>query len=100
MNNRSSTVRAVFRGLARVQKTFTIELGSFRATGVPAILVGVGGIVVASGVAAVLINGANRLPETLNAARGLAEALSSGSLAKPALGGAESSLRSANRENA
>jgi hypothetical protein len=100
MNNRSSTIRAIFRGIARVHKTFTIEIGSFRATGVPAILVGVSGIVVASGVAAVLVNGANRMPETLNAARGLAEALSGGAPAKPALGGAEGSLRSTSRENA
>jgi hypothetical protein len=100
MNNRSSTLRALFRGLARLQNSFSIECGPFRATGVPAILVGVSGIVVASGVAAVLVNGANRMPETLNAARGLAEALSAGPLAKPALGGSEGALRSPNRENA
>ena len=36
---------------------------------------GVSGIVLASGVTAALAKGATRLPETLNEARGLAEAL-------------------------
>ena len=48
-----------------------------RATGVPAILIGVTGIVLASGVTAALAKGATRLPETLGEARGLAEALNS-----------------------
>jgi hypothetical protein len=73
------SMRAFFRGLARVQRTFAIELGPFRATGVPAILIGVTGIVLASGVTAALSKGSTRLPETLGEARGLAEALHSGS---------------------
>lgn len=79
MNNTSSTVRAVFRGLARLHKTFTLEIGPLRATGIPAILIGVSGIVLASGVTAALAKGATRLPETLGEARGLAEALNAGS---------------------
>jgi len=75
MNKRASVLRAVLRGLARVQKTFTIEIGPLRATGVPAILMGVTGIVLASGITAALAKGAPRLPETLGEARGLAEAL-------------------------
>ncbi|HLX25870.1 MAG TPA: hypothetical protein VKR05_02665 [Candidatus Cybelea sp.] len=78
MNNRAKGLRAFFRGLARVQQTFTIEIGPLRASGVPAILVGVTGILVASGVTIALSKGATRLPETLGEARGLAEALSSG----------------------
>jgi hypothetical protein len=79
MNKRARTVRAVFRGLARVQRTFVIELGPLRATGIPALLLGVGGIVLASGLTAALAKSASRLPETLGEARGLAEALNSGS---------------------
>jgi hypothetical protein len=78
MNNRAKSLRAFFRGLARVQQTFTIEVGPLRASGVPAILVGVTGILVASGVTIALSKGATRLPETLGEARGLAEALNSG----------------------
>ncbi len=75
MDGGAKGLRAFFRGLVRVQRTFTIEIGPFRATGVPAILVGVTGIVLASGVTAALARGATRLPETLGEARGLAEAL-------------------------
>ena len=75
MNNGARRLRAFFRGVARVTRTFTIEVGPLRATGVPAILVGVTGIVLASGVTAALAKGATRLPETLSEARGLTEAL-------------------------
>ena len=75
MNDRALRLRAVFRGLARVQKTFSLEIGPLRATGVPAILVGVAGVVLASGVTAALAKGATRLPEALGEARGLTEAL-------------------------
>ncbi|HZV76160.1 MAG TPA: hypothetical protein VFF63_00220 [Candidatus Babeliales bacterium] len=79
MRERATRLRAFFRGLARVQRTFTIEIGPVRATGVPAILLGVTGIVLASGVTAALARGATRIPEALGEARGLAEALNSGS---------------------
>ncbi|MBV8343846.1 MAG: hypothetical protein JO190_02505 [Candidatus Eremiobacteraeota bacterium] len=79
MNNRARSLRAFFRGVARVQRTFSVEIGPLRATGVPAILLGVTGIILASGVTAALSKGANRLPETLGEARGLADALSAGS---------------------
>jgi hypothetical protein len=72
-------MRAFLRGVARVQRTFTIEVGPLRARGVPAILLGVTGIVLASGVAAALAKGASRLPETLGEARNLADALNAGS---------------------
>jgi predicted membrane protein len=75
MKNRIGAMRALLRGLARVQRTFRIEIGPVRATGVPAILIGVSGILLASGVSAALSKGATRLPETLGEARGLAEAM-------------------------
>lgn len=75
MAKRSSVVRSVFRGLARVQATFCVEIGPFRATGVPAILVAVTGVIAASGVAGLLSRNAAMIPETLREARGLAETL-------------------------
>jgi hypothetical protein len=71
-------MRAFLRGVARLQRTFTIEVGPLRATGVPAILIGVTGIVLAGGITAALAKGATRLPEALGEARGLAEALNPG----------------------
>jgi hypothetical protein len=58
-----------------VQRAFTIEIGPLRARGVPAVLLGVTGIVLASGVTAALAKGATRLPETLGEARGLVDAM-------------------------
>ncbi|MGA8475163.1 MAG: hypothetical protein WB681_08855 [Candidatus Cybelea sp.] len=78
MNQRARALRAFFRGLARLQRSFTIEVGPIRASGAPAILLGVTGIILASGVTAALTKGATRLPETLGEARGLAEALNAG----------------------
>jgi hypothetical protein len=52
-----------------------IEVGPLRASGVPAVLLGVTGIILASGVTAALSKGATRLPEALGEARGLAEAI-------------------------
>jgi len=75
MKKRAAAVRAFFRGVARVQREFTIEVGPVRATGVPAVLLGVTGIVAASGLAAFLGRSAQRLPETLNEAQGLAQTL-------------------------
>jgi len=70
-----SAIKAFFRGAARLQREFTLEVGPVRATGVPAILLGVCGIVAASGVAAFLARSAERLPETLGEAKGLAQTL-------------------------
>jgi hypothetical protein len=77
MSKGSAFIKAFFRGLERTVKTFSIEIGPVRATGVPAVLLGVTGIVLASGVTAALAKSANRLPETLSEARGLAEAMNS-----------------------
>jgi hypothetical protein len=78
MANRASIVKAVLRGAARMNETYTIQAGPLRATGVPAILVGAAGIVLASGVTALLSRAALQLPETLREARGLAETLRDG----------------------
>lgn len=75
MANAGKVVKAAFGGIARVQREFTIEVGPVRATGVPAILLAVTGIVLAGGFATVLRKNAERLPETLREARGLAETL-------------------------
>jgi predicted membrane protein len=75
MKQRASILKALFRGMSRLQETFTIDVGPVRATGVPAILVGVTGIVLASGITAALVKSAPRLPETLGEARGLAETI-------------------------
>ncbi|MGH7738176.1 MAG: hypothetical protein ACREMP_09970 [Candidatus Tyrphobacter sp.] len=72
---KSSAIRAFFRGAARVGKTFEISVGPIQARGVPAILVGVTGIVIASGIAAMLAKSAERLPETLAEARGLMDSV-------------------------
>jgi hypothetical protein len=72
---KSAKIKAVFKGIARVQREFTLEIGPLRATGVPAVLVGVCGIVAASGLAAFLARSARRLPETLSEAKGLAQTL-------------------------
>ena len=75
MSKSAEIVKAVFRGLARASKGYTFELGPLRATGVPAILATVSGIIVAAGIASALSRNAERLPETLREARGLAETL-------------------------
>lgn len=64
-----------FKGLAKVTQTFTIEFGPLRATGVPAILVGVTGVVLAAGTVRTLAGHSERLPETLREARALAQTL-------------------------
>ncbi len=75
MKKRGRILRAIFRGIARVQESFEIHIGPIHARGAPAILVGVTGIVAAYGVAAMLARSAERLPETLHEARGLSESL-------------------------
>lgn len=62
-----------FKGLARVTKSFKLEVGPVRAQGVPAVLVAVTGVVVAAGVARALTEHSERLPETLREARALAQ---------------------------
>lgn len=63
------------KGAARVNKTFTLEIGPLRATGAPAILVAVSGIVLAAGITKTLAEHSERLPETLREARALAQTL-------------------------
>jgi hypothetical protein len=75
MKDRKSAVKAVFGGIARVQSTFGIQCGPLAARGLPAVLVAIGGIVLAGGIASALSKAAPRLPETFSEARGLAEAM-------------------------
>jgi hypothetical protein len=75
MKSRARMFVAFTRGIARVQKSFTLEIGPLKATGIPAVLLGVTGIVLAGGVTAALSRSASRLPETLDAARQLATAI-------------------------
>ena len=75
MPKRAAVVREIFKGIARSNRSYTLELGPLRATGVPAILVGVCGVVLASGVTAVLARSAARLPETLREASVLAQTM-------------------------
>lgn len=63
------------KGMARLTKTFTLEVGPLRATGVPAVLVAVTGIVVAAGTMKALVDHSERLPETLREARALAQTI-------------------------
>jgi hypothetical protein len=57
-----------FRDLARVTKTFVLEVGPLRARGVPAVLLGVSGIVAAAGFARLLANNPAALSETIREA--------------------------------
>ena len=68
MSKPQSVVKSVFRGIARVADTFKLEVGPIRASGLPAILVAVTGIVLAAGIA-------RRLPETIHEAERLAQTL-------------------------
>jgi hypothetical protein len=63
------------KALARVTKTFSLEVGPVRAQGVPAVLVALTGVVVAGGVARALMQSSDRLPETLREAKSLALAM-------------------------
>ncbi|GAC1654650.1 MAG: hypothetical protein NVS9B12_05350 [Vulcanimicrobiaceae bacterium] len=67
-----------FKDLARVAKSFKIEIGGFRAQGVPAVILALGGLTVAAGLVRVLNQNAAMLPETLREAKGLIESLRSG----------------------
>ena len=57
-----------FRDLARVTKTFRLELGPLRARGVPAILIGVSGVVLATGFARLVAENPGALIETIREA--------------------------------
>jgi hypothetical protein len=57
-----------FRDLARVTKTFRLELGPLRAQGVPAVLLGVCGVVTAAGIARLLVENPSALSETIREA--------------------------------
>jgi hypothetical protein len=58
---------------ARALRVSKLRFGSLRAQGVPAILLGVAGIVLAAGAMRALQAGAPNLPETIRELRGLIE---------------------------
>ena len=66
-----------FRDVARVAKTFKIEIGGFRAQGAPAVILAAGGLTLAAGLVRILSQNAAMLPETLREAKGLVEAIRS-----------------------
>lgn len=57
-----------FRDLARVTKTFRLEVGPLRAQGVPAVLLGVSAIITAGGLASLFAKNPNALAETIREA--------------------------------
>ncbi|MBV8152064.1 MAG: hypothetical protein JO101_07015 [Candidatus Eremiobacteraeota bacterium] len=57
-----------YRDLAGVTKTFRIELGPLRARGVPAVLLGVGGVVLAAGFARLVAENPSAMIETIREA--------------------------------
>jgi hypothetical protein len=69
------TFGKTLKALARVTKTFSLEVGPLRAQGVPAVLVALTGVVLAGGVARALMQSSDRLPETLREAQSLAGAM-------------------------
>lgn len=68
-------LKAIVRGLNKLVRSHRLTVGPVRATGLPAVLIAITGIVVAGGVAAALARSAGRLPETLREAQGLATSL-------------------------
>jgi hypothetical protein len=75
MSARVDAVKAIFRGINKLMRSYQLEIGPVRAQGIPALLIAVGGIVVAGGVASALSRAGSRLPETLREAQGLASTL-------------------------
>ncbi len=61
-------------GVAEILGASRLRLGKFRASGVPAILLGASAIVVAAGVARALQAAAPTLPETLRESKNLLDA--------------------------
>jgi hypothetical protein len=59
---------------ARVLRASRLRLGRFRAVGVPAILIGVAGIILAAGVSRSMGTVAPMLPETLRELKALVDA--------------------------
>src|SRR5580698_4251499 len=55
MSNRVEGLKTFLRGIARVQRTFQIEVGPMRASGVPAVMIGIAGIILARGVSSALM---------------------------------------------
>jgi len=63
------------KALSRLVRGFKIEIGELRAQGPPAMVVAIGGVVLAAGVVRVLNQNAAVLPETLREAKSLVDSL-------------------------
>jgi predicted membrane protein len=63
--------KSFLKGLARILRTFSIEVGPVRATGAPAMLVAMTGVIVGAGIATALTRASSQLPESLREAKGL-----------------------------
>lgn len=63
------------KAIARVARSFKLEIGDIRAQGAPAVILAVSGLVLASGFVRLLNQNAAVLPEALREAKALVEAL-------------------------
>jgi hypothetical protein len=62
-----------FRDLGRLTRKAKITYGDFRATGLPAVIISLSGLILASGVARALASSAASLPETFREGRAMLE---------------------------
>jgi hypothetical protein len=62
-----------FRDFVRLAKTAKLSFGDFRASGPPAVIIALSGLVLAGGLARALVAGAASLPEALREGRALLE---------------------------
>jgi hypothetical protein len=62
------------RPLTRLVRSSRFAIGGMRASGLPAIFVSIGALVLATGVARTIVESAHLLPESLREARALLEA--------------------------
>ncbi len=65
------------KDVARVARSFKIEVGGFRAQGAPAVILALSGLTLAVGVVRMIAQNAGVLPETLREAKGLVDSLRS-----------------------
>jgi hypothetical protein len=63
-----------FRDLVRLTTKAKLTYGEFRATGLPAVIISLSGLVLASGVARAIASSAASLPETFREGRAMIEA--------------------------
>jgi hypothetical protein len=62
-----------FRDFYRLAKTAKLTYGDFKATGLPAVIISLSGLVLASGIARAIASSAASLPETVREGRAMLE---------------------------